>query len=300
MKPLLNRLLRRERTMPAPSDLAKFPYLDLREIAQRQREAEERRRKASTFIKVQPAGETTRHFETGENRYQDEMPIGEGGTAVVYKSFDVNLRRPVAIKRFKDVQDAVQASDFVAEMEAVSRIQHPHVIQTYDAGVSSSGEFIVMELSNGRDLEQVLEDGPLDSRQFEDLAVQLLEGLVATHEGGIAHLDIKPSNVMVKERLSGQLDVTLVDFGKAQLIEQLALEKTPRDKNGLVGSIYYMSPQQLKKSGISQSCDLYSLGCLFYSALTGRRPFERDSSSSDVLPSTKPSCSSRASRPPPI
>ena len=275
MSSLFSRLLKREQVAPEQSDSAKFPYLDLREVSKLMEHAEKQRRRNPEPVKVQPARETTRHFETGENRYRDECAIGEGGTAIVYKSFDVNLRRPVAVKRFKE-GDAVEDSDFVAEMEAVSPIQHPHVIQAYDAGISSTGEFIVMELIKGQDLEQILEGGPLNLREFEDLAVQLLEGLGATHAGGIAHLDIKPSNVMIKVRLSGQLDVTLIDYGKAKLIEHLELNEGPVTKGGLVGSIYYMSPQQLKKKGVTLRCDLYSVGCLFYAALSGKRPFEGD------------------------
>jgi len=269
--------------LPAPRVVqfkARTPYVDIKSINFLSKPVTQKAEKKHTQASNSGVPRiTTTFIPNGEPRYEGETQIGEGGTAIVYKAIDRALRRPVAIKRFNrnSQNDTLLHQDFLAEVESISRIQHKNVVQTYDVGFDNQGEFIVMELIKGQDLELELEEkGTLGSEDFRDFAIQCLEGLAATHEGGILHLDLKPSNIMINRRLSGQLNVTIVDFGRARLSESIETDPVIDEGQNLVGSVFYMSPEQLKKKDISESSDLYALGCVFYTALTGKRPFDGD------------------------
>jgi len=208
-----------------------------------------------------------------DKRYIREVQIGEGGTAIVYRATDALLKRPVALKRFKDSGDMGIKGDYLSELQSVSRVRHPNVVSTYDAGVDNYGSFIVMELIEGQDLEAMLQQDSLDMDQFMDLAIQSLEGLSATHRAGLLHLDIKASNIMVAEQLSGRLHVKLIDYGRARLISNPSTGDPPMGA-GLLGSIYSMSPEFLREEALDDRSDVYSLGTVFYAALSGRKAFE--------------------------
>lgn len=208
------------------------------------------------------------------SRYSGEQAIGEGGTAVVYRAIDNRLKRPVALKRFKEDTKSQNESDYIAELESASRVRHPNVVSTFDANVDDKGRFIVMELIDGEDLQEAIEKKPLGPSRFVDLAIQALEGLLATHDGGLLHLDLKPSNLMVSYQASGRSTVKLVDFGRAQVIED-ETGKRPVGL-GMDGSIYFSAPEQLLSQELDRRTDIYGIGCVFYWALSGQRPFEGD------------------------
>lgn len=207
------------------------------------------------------------------DRYSGEEAIGEGGTAVVYRATDNRLKRPVALKRFKEENES-NKTDYIAELESASRIRHPNVVSTFDANEDDKGHFIVMELIDGEDLQEMIERGPLPLGQFIDFAIQALEGLLATHDGGLLHLDLKPANLMMSRQASGRNTVKLVDYGRAQVIED---ENGKRPTGlGMDGSIYFAAPEQLLSQELDRRTDLYAMGCVFYWALSGKRPFEGD------------------------
>jgi len=193
-------------------------------------------------------------------RYSGEAAIGEGGTAVVFRAIDNRLKRPVALKRFKDDPDSSNEQDYLAELESASRVRHPNVVSTFDANVDDKGRFIVMELIDGEDMQEAVEKGTLGPGRFVDFAIQSLEGLLATHDGGLLHLDLKPSNIMISHQASGRMTVKLVDYGRAQVIED---ETGTRPKGlGMDGSIYFSAPEQLLSQELDRRTDLYSLGCV--------------------------------------
>ncbi len=208
-----------------------------------------------------------------DKRYTKETRIGEGGTAIVYRATDTFLKRPVALKRFKDKGDLGIRGDYLSELQSISRVRHPNVVSTYDAGVDHHGSFIVMELIEGFDLEKLLTKGPLNPHQFMDLAIQSLEGLGATHQASLLHLDIKASNIMVSQQLSGRHHVKIIDYGRARLKSNPATGKPPHGA-GLLGSIFSMSPEFICEKPLDERSDLYSLGCVFYHTLSGQMPFQ--------------------------
>ena len=207
-------------------------------------------------------------------RYADEVKIGEGGTAVVYKAYDNKLKRMIALKRFKDQESKVaeDKDDYLSELESASRVHHHNVVSTYDADKDERGRFLVMEFIKGLDLEQSLENETLSLKRFPDFVIQSIDGLQATHHGGLLHLDLKPSNIMVSKQASGRDHVKLIDYGRAHLFFESDPSKNPKGR-GLQGSIYFSSPEFLNEEILDERADLYSLGCVFYWALTGKRPF---------------------------
>jgi len=209
---------------------------------------------------------------TPQTRYIDPEPLGEGGTALIYKMKDTRLERPVVFKRFKKNEDLETVNDYRAELSAIALIHHPNVVNVFDAGKDKEGDFIIMEHIDGVDVEELIQESPLDLVRFLEFASQCLEGLLAVHEAGLLHLDLKPSNVMVSQKKCGNTQVKLIDFGRTQhLIGEDG--KAPLG-SGMNSSIFYASPEQLLSEPLDARSDLYALGCIFYWCLTGKRPFD--------------------------
>ena len=206
-------------------------------------------------------------------RYTDETLIGEGGTAFVYKAYDTRMHREVALKRYKDDSDWNTEGNYSAELETAARIHHHNVVVSYDANHDKKGAFIVMEYIDGVDLETKLKDSPMSQESFCDFAVQALEGLSATHQGGLLHLDIKPSNIMLAKEGGTREHIKLIDFGQARAANDVKAGTAPKG-SGLNGSIYFASPEYLREASLDIRSDLYSLGCTFYWALSGKLPFD--------------------------
>ncbi len=207
------------------------------------------------------------------DRYTKEVKIGEGGTAEVYRAYDTHLKREVALKRFKENSSKNTKDDYRSELISASRIRHHGVVSIFDAGVDNRGRFIVMELVNGENLEKLGGKNLSDLNSFTDFAVQALEGLNTTHESGLLHLDLKPSNIMISTGASGRNHVTLIDYGQATLRAGVEGSETPVG-HGLDGSIYFTSPEYLNKAPVDTRSDIYSMGCLFYWILSGKFPFD--------------------------
>jgi eukaryotic-like serine/threonine-protein kinase len=208
------------------------------------------------------------------NRYRLDRKLGEGGMATVYCGTDVLLRRRVAIKVLREqyAADEEFVRRFYQEAESAAKLSHPNIVNTFDVGRQDSTYFIVMELVDGPSLAEIIAaDGRLPEPVAIDYATQIASGLAYAHRQGLLHRDIKPANILVtKDDV-----VKLSDFGIARAVSQQTMALT---KPGLVmGSVYYISPEQAQEHEIHETADLYSLGVVLYQMLTGKLPYTGES-----------------------
>jgi serine/threonine-protein kinase len=208
------------------------------------------------------------------NRYRLDRKLGEGGMATVYCGTDTLLRRRVAIKVLREqyAADDEFVRRFYQEAESAARLSHPNIVNTFDVGRQDEIYFIVMELIDGPSLAEIISaDGRLPEPVAIDYAAQIASGLAYAHRQGLLHRDIKPANILVtKDDV-----VKLSDFGIARAVSQQTMALT---KPGLVmGSVYYISPEQAQEHDIHETADLYSLGIVLYQMLTGKLPYTGES-----------------------
>jgi len=219
---------------------------------------------------------------TSVGRFRIRTRLGGGGMGEVYEADDTLLQRSVALKRIapKLRADQLYRKRFLREAQHASRLTNPHIAGVYDVLQENGEMFVVMEYVEGHTLRQRFAE-PMSLEQFLAIAVQCVAALVAAHERGIVHRDIKPENVMLSR--SGQVKV--LDFGVAKLLprgeEAVTLETQAAasaasleiDAGGLSGTPAYMAPEVLLEKEVDHRADLFSLGIVFYEALTGRHPF---------------------------
>ena len=204
----------------------------------------------------------------GNGRYAVEQMLGAGGAGAVYLAYDTYLSRWIAIKRMPATESVL-----FQEATVLASFQHPNIVTIYDV-IQEGGEIlIVMEFVEGQTLEELAE--PMTEETFRDFATQCLEGLGAAHEKNIVHRDIKPGNIMFTTLASGGYRVKLLDFGQSRIMQAPSLQ-TMDTSGAVVGSVYMMSPEQLSHEELDLRTDFYSLGCVFYQALTLQRPFVGD------------------------
>jgi len=226
-------------------------------------------------------------------RYRLLSLLGEGGMGKVYKGYDPNLERNVAIKILPSnlVSDASRLSRFIQEARSASALNHPHVVAVYDIGEeklegsAESVRFISMELVEGKTLRELMGSGHFELRKGLKAIMQVAEALGAAHAAGIVHRDLKPENVMITN--SGYAKV--LDFGLAKLRgredESSELSRTEvkgTEPGTVMGTVGYMSPEQAEGKPADHRSDIFSLGCLLYELAAGRRAFF-GSSSVDTL-----------------
>lgn len=207
--------------------------------------------------------------------------IGQGGVGAVYRAFDRSLKRDVAIKRLLSQDDKPEEERRTAELlirEAgmLSKLQHPNIVTVYDVGIDDDGGYVVMELIDGETFDVTISRGALTATDFSQVVDQTLEALIAAQEIDMLHRDIKPSNVMVSWLPSGRFHIKVLDFGLAKLSQVPALQ-TINHGDAIMGSIYFMAPEQFDREPLDARTDLYSLGCLFYYGLTGKYAFDGNS-----------------------
>ncbi len=212
--------------------------------------------------------------KTFNNRYRLDRSLGEGGMARVYLGIDTLLRRRVAIKVLREqyAADEEFVRRFYQEAESAAKLSHPNIVNTYDVGREGDLYYIVMELVDGPSLAEIIAaDQRLPEPVAIDYAVQICTGLAYAHRQGLLHRDIKPANILVtKDDV-----VKLSDFGIARAISQHTMALT---KPGLVmGSIYYVSPEQAQGHEMHEASDLYSVGVVLYQMLTGTLPYTGES-----------------------
>ena len=198
--------------------------------------------------------------------------------ADVYRAFDPHIARPLAVKVLKSefLRDRQYADRFLREAKAAGALSHPNIVTIYDVGEADGTPYIVMELLEGRPLDRVLQDGPLDAATTLRISIQLAEALAFAHAQRVVHRDIKPSNIILAP--DGH-SVKLLDFGIARVGDMVFEAESVRTQAGQVlGTPRYMSPEQALGSEIDGRSDLFSVGVVMYEMLSGRRAFQGGSS----------------------
>jgi len=209
-------------------------------------------------------GKTISHYRILEK-------LGEGGMGVVYKAEDLRLKRTVALKFLHPelTRDDNAKERFVHEAQAASALDHPNICTIYEIDETHEGRtFIAMACYEGESLRAKIERGPLGLDEALDIAAQIAQGLAMAHELKIIHRDIKPANVLItRDGL-----VKIVDFGLAKLSGRTKITRTGTS----VGTVSYMSPEQLKGGDIDHRTDIWALGVVLYEMVTGETPFRGD------------------------
>ncbi|MBI3204873.1 MAG: serine/threonine protein kinase [Myxococcales bacterium] len=204
--------------------------------------------------------------------------LGQGGMGAVWVANHETLHTQVAVKfMITEMSESAEAvTRFTREASAAAQIKSPHVVQTFDHGVTNDGiPYIVMELLEGEDLAvRVSRDGALPPRAVAVILSQVCKALGRAHSLGIIHRDIKPENIFLSDQ-DGELLVKVLDFGIAKRSEDAALSMT--GTGAMVGTPYYMSPEQVMSAkGVDARTDLWSLAVVAYQALTGKVPFDAE------------------------
>ncbi|MEJ7616955.1 MAG: tetratricopeptide repeat protein [Pyrinomonadaceae bacterium] len=232
-----------------------------------------------------PASETSLMIGQTISHYRILEKLGEGGMGVVYVGEDTHLGRRVAIKipHLSAAESTNFNPRFLREARAASTLTHPHIATVYDYGETLDGQpFIVMELVNGRNLDELLTDDALSMTRAVEIVIQVAEALAEAHAHGIIHRDIKPSNIAINER--GQVKV--LDFGLAkQLADESSSSAGPADPHArtvlashtrsgaVVGTPLYLSPEQATGAQVDARSDIFALGALLYECVAGRSAF---------------------------
>ncbi|MGY8688973.1 MAG: serine/threonine protein kinase, partial [Verrucomicrobiales bacterium] len=213
-------------------------------------------------------------------RYEIQEKIGQGGIGAVYRAYDTQLKRSVAIKRMLPSEQEANGPSSVEmmlkEATTLSALQHPNIITVYDVGIDDDGPFVVMELLKGETLDLVIQRGVLTMRDFGEVVSQTMEALIAAEAAGVLHRDLKPTNVMVNWLPSKKFQVKILDFSLAKFSRTPA-PQTIDQGDAIFGSIYFMAPEQFERGNLDKRTDLYSMGCLYYFCLSGQYPFQGDS-----------------------
>jgi serine/threonine protein kinase len=202
-------------------------------------------------------------------RYEVMNKIGSGGMADVYKAKDLKLNRFVAIKVLKPEfrEDKTFVSKFRAEAQSAAGLTHPNIVSVYDVGDEGGIHFIVMELVEGITLKDyIVKKGRLSVKEATSIAIQVSMGLEAAHNNHIVHRDIKPQNIIIST--DGKVKVT--DFGIARAASSNTIS------SNVMGSVHYSSPEQARGGYSDEKSDIYSLGITMYEMVTGRVPFDGD------------------------
>src|SRR5215216_3823143 len=195
----------------------------------------------------------------------------------VYKAKDLTLLRTVAIKVIpKNPQTPGVEARFLLEARAASALNHPNVITIHEIGETDEHAYIVMEYVSGRSLRDLIFSSALTTELIIDISCQICDALIEAHSRKIIHRDIKPENILVSER--GQ--VKLLDFGVAKPLDGLSIEDADRTAQKsltgagvIVGTLAYMSPEQLRSDPLDERTDIFSFGIVLYRMVTGRFPF---------------------------
>lgn len=214
------------------------------------------------------------------SHYQLEEAVGQGGIGVVYRAKDITLGRSVAVKvlsrGFATSDDA--RARFLREARAASALDHPNIATILEFGEQDGVQFIAMHLYEGETLKEKLEAGPLGVAEAAQIVGQIATGLDAAHRADIIHRDIKSANIF----LTRNQTVKLLDFGLAKLISGSAAQSVTKAGEAL-GTLLYMSPEQLRGDPVDQRSDLWSMGVVAYEMVAGANPFQTDSNAATAV-----------------
>ncbi len=213
-----------------------------------------------------------------DNRYQVLEEIGSGGMGVVYKVKHIRLGKIAAMKVLHGslATEPVVVDRFRQEAAAVSKLAHPHTVQVFDFGTAHGCLYLMMEFIRGISLGAIIDnDGAIEFSEVAPLIGQVCSALIEAHSLGIVHRDLKPDNVLVT-RSGGRDMAKVVDFGLAKLAEREPTRHSTQ-RGLIVGTPYFMSPEQIKGDTVDGRSDIYSVGCMLYNALTAGYPFIADS-----------------------
>ena len=213
-----------------------------------------------------------------DGRYEIKEIIGVGGMAVVYKAYDNQENRTVAVKILKE--EFISNEEFVRrfknESKAIAMLSHPNIVKVYDVSFGDLIQYIVMEYIDGITLKEYIEhEGSLRWKDAVHFTIQILKGLQHAHDKGIVHRDVKPQNIMVLP--DGTIKVT--DFGIARFAR--SEQRTITDK--AIGSVHYISPEQARGERTDEKTDIYSVGVILYEMLTGQLPFQAENAVSVAI-----------------
>jgi hypothetical protein len=204
-------------------------------------------------------------------KYDVEGVIGRGGMGVVYKAVDSQIGRYVAIKMITSDGDESLIARFKSEARSTGSLQCPNIVTVYDVGEQDGNPYLVMQFLEGPSLESMLKKGtPLTLPECLGIVIDVCTGLGYAHQRGVIHRDIKPANIIVLQDGINDGMAVIVDFGIARIVGDTGLTKA----NQVIGSIFYMSSEQLQAKELDNRTDVYSLGVVLFQLLTGSLPFE--------------------------
>jgi eukaryotic-like serine/threonine-protein kinase len=212
--------------------------------------------------------------------YEIQSLLGSGGMGEVYRARDTRLDRDVAIKVLPAslAVDADRLRRFETEAKAVAALNHPNILSIHDIGIHDGVHYLVSECLEGQSLGRELSGGALPLRRVVQYGTAIAQGLAAAHDKGIIHRDLKPENIFVTR----EGEIKILDFGLAKLtqpaVDGPTLEGGPTSAGMVLGTVGYMSPEQVKGEPADARSDIFSLGTILYEMLSGQRAFRRDTS----------------------
>lgn len=207
------------------------------------------------------SGETISHYKIVEQ-------VGQGGMGIVYKAEDTKLKRTVALKFLPDelTRNFEAKERFLLEAQAAAALNHPNICTIYEIEEIDGQAFISMEFIRGQSLREKIIAEPMTIEQAKNITFQIAEGLKEAHSNGIVHRDIKSANIMLTEKG----DAKITDFGLAKLAGSSVITR----EGTTMGTVAYMSPEQIHGKGIDHRTDIWSLGVVLFEMLTGEIPFK--------------------------
>lgn len=209
-------------------------------------------------------------------RYRIIEPLGRGGMGVVYRVEHARIGKLMALKLLTGElsRDQEVVARFKREALMVSKLSHPNTVQVFDFGVSDGLTYLAMEYLRGDDLGRIVrKTGPLSPERCSRVIIQVCSSLCEAHDLGIVHRDLKPENIFILSGQPGSDVVKVLDFGLAKLRESAELGEVT-SRGAIVGTPYYMSPEQIRGEAVDSRSDIYALGALMYAALTGEPVFD--------------------------
>ncbi len=217
--------------------------------------------------------------------YEIQSPLGAGGMGEVYRARDTRLAREVAIKVLPEAfaRDADRLQRFEHEARVLSTVNHPKILAIHDVGSQGDLHYLVSELLEGQTLREKMDTSALSQRRATEYAMEMARGLAAAHDKGIVHRDLKPENVFITK--DGR--VKILDFGLAKQAIGAAGQSgqsatmtgpAPTQAGTVMGTIGYMSPEQVRGQTVDHRSDIFSLGAILYEMVSGKRAFKGDTS----------------------